>query len=202
MSETIDDLGRTEAVGEARALARAALSRAATMWDDSRSPIPLVALDAWVALASRIRPRASLPDLSITWVELLPARTPVLEDHRELERFTEWLSICRLLWDYGPQVEAELGFGPDRVDLMVSFQKQVDHRAWLDDRPLDAIALDLVLRALDSIAELDTQLAPRSREIAGQLLMDAPAIPQTTVRPPPPLAQSETFDVRRVLVDL
>lgn len=202
VSETIDDLGRTEAVGEARALARAALSRAATMWDDSSSPIPLVALDAWVALASRVRPRPPLPDLSITWVELLPARAPMLDHHAELGRFADWLSMCRLLWHYGPQLEAELGFGPDHVDLMVTFQREVDHRAWRDAGSFDATALDLVLRALDSIAELEVRLAPRSQEIAGQLVMHAPPIPRSGGAPAQPQSPTETFDVRRVLFDL
>jgi hypothetical protein len=203
LAETIDDLGGTEAVGEARALARAALSRATSLWDAAHAPIPLLALDAWVALARRIKPRPSLPDLSITWVELLPARAPELDDGGSLERFAEWLWLCQLLSGYDPEQEDEFGFGSEHLDLLLRFQGKVGRWATtLDARSLQSTTLDLVLRALESIALLEPALQRSSREIAYMLTIDTSVPPEPGAPPPPPRTQSEAFDVRRVLEDL
>jgi hypothetical protein len=203
VSEAIGGLGRTEAVGEARALARAALARAQQVWDASRAPIPIQALDAWVGLATAIRPRAPLPDVSLTWVELLPTHAPELDDLAALDRFTEWLWLCRLLSDYGPGFPNGLGFGRDQHDLAGGFQSKVDRqRIKYGARSFDATTLDLAVRALDSIAVLDSRLAPYSREIIYMLTIDTsvPERPGTAGPPAPP--PTEAFDVRRVLSDL
>lgn len=203
LTETIDDLAGTEAVGEARAVARAALSRATSLWDAAHAPIPLLALDAWVALARRIKPRPSLPDLSITWVELLPARAPELDDRGSLERFAEWLWLCQLLSGYDPEQGDEFGFGSEHLDLVLRFKENVGR--WgttLGARSSQSTTLDLVLRALESIALLEPALQRSSREIAYMLTLDTSGPPEPGAPPPPLPTQHETFDVRRVLEDL
>jgi hypothetical protein len=209
VSETIDDLGDSDEVGEARALARAVLSRTAKVWDATHSPIPLLALDPWMGVWSVLRPPPPLPDLSVTWVELAPTRPPALDDLAALERFTEWLSMCRLMSTYGVRLHDELGVGSDRADLMpsqirvmASFQNGVDQRLFRRGaRSFEAATLDLVLRALDSIGLLAPELTPASHEISFTLRMH-PAAPQAGGIPGPPPAPSDPFDVRRVLADL
>ena len=207
--ETIDDLGDAEEVAEARALARAVLSRTAKVWDDAQSPIPLLALDPWMGVWSVLRPQPPLPDLSITWVESVPARAPALDDLAALERFTEWLSMCRLMSAYGVRLRDELGVGsdhanlvPSQIPVLKSFQDDVDQRRnRRGAQSFDAVTLDLVLRALDSIAVLAPELTPASQEISFTLRMDT-SVAQTGGIPGPPPAPSDPFDVRRVLADL
>ena len=211
LSETIDDLGDSDEVAEAQALARAVLSRTAKVWDASHSPVPLLALDPWMAVWSVLRPQPGLPDLSITWVELAPTRPPALDDLAALERFTEWLSMCRLMSAHGVRLRDELGGGSDHADLMPSripvlrsFQDDVDQRRNRHGaRSFDAATLDLVLRALDCIAVLAPELAPASQEISFTFRMDS-SVAQAGGIPGPPSAPapSDPFDVRRVLADL
>jgi hypothetical protein len=209
LSETIDDLGDSEEAGEAQALARAVLSRTSKMWDAAHAAIPLLALDPWMGVWSVLRSQPPLPDLSITWVELVPTRAPALDDLATLERFTEWLSMCRLMSAYGVRLHDELGVGSDHADLMSSqvgvmksFQDDVDQRRntrgaeWFD-----AATLDLVLRALDSIAVLAPELTTASQDISFTLRMDT-STPQTGGVTAPPSAPTDPFDVRRVLADL
>ena len=203
LTETIDDLAGTEAVGEARAVARAALSRATSLWDAAHAPIPLLALDGWVALARRIKPRPSLPDLSITWVELLPARAPELDDHGSLERFAEWLWLCQLLSGYDPEQGDEFGFGSEHLELLAQFQGEVDRRCMMQGaQAFESTTLDLVLRALESISLLGPELRRYSREIAYMLTIDTSLSSDPGAALPPPRTLGETFDVRRVLEDL
>jgi hypothetical protein len=209
LSETIDALGDSEEVGEAQALARAVLSRTSKLWDAAHSPIPLLALDPWMGVWSVLRPQPPLPDLSITWVELVPTRAPVLDDLAALERFTEWLSMCRLMSAYGVRLHDELGAGsdhaalmPSQLGVMTSFQDDVDRRRnTRGAESFDAATLDLVLRALDSIAMLAPQLTPVSQDISFTLRMDT-STPQAGGVTAPPPAPTDPFDVGRVLADL
>ncbi len=55
--------------------------------------------------------------------QLLPTKTPPLDDRAALERFADWLALCELLRDYeqlGDHDQLrldELGFGPDQLAL-------------------------------------------------------------------------------------
>ncbi len=203
LADTIGELGETAAAGEGRALARAVLARTAALWDASRAPIPLLCLEAWLALASNLTPRPLPPALSVTWVELLPTRVPELDDRVGLERFADWLAMCELLWGYhGPGLRGELGFGSDQIRLLTEFMYRVDdRRAQRDSAPIAAASLDPILRALRSIASLRPELGGYADHIAYVLrgVSGAPVAP-------PPLAEAdpreENFDVRRVLADL
>src|SRR5262249_28804947 len=147
--------------------ARTVLARTSAAWDLAHKPIPPDALYAWIALARRLTPRPSSPDLKATWVELLPACAPGVGDRTGVERFVEWLSLCELLWDYDESLRDRLTFGTEQVHMMVVFLTRVE-QAHLADAPTKAIA-EPVPRALDSIAKLAPELAGFARPIRGRL---------------------------------
>jgi hypothetical protein len=185
---------------EAQAAARTALARTAVLWDAAHTPIPLAALEAWLALGRTLRPRPELPELSVTWVELLPTHAPALDDLVEMERFNDWLALCEMLVRYDAALSSERR---EHRDVMAEFLDRVDLRRLEQcPEPLAPTELEPVLRALDSIASLAPELSLSAENLARVLrrarTTDAPG-PTTSEQPS---YVGEAFEVRRVLADL
>jgi hypothetical protein len=193
----IDDLRGSRARNEAQALARIALERCGRRWDAARAPIPFASLEAWLDLAGRLQPAPALPSLAVTWAELLPARSPSPDDRAEVERFSDWLMLCRLLWHEHSEIRTRLDLGPQQLGFMLDF---LDNLARRPELPRD----DQVLRALEAIAELIPQLRGRAERMARRARgyeeggwRAWPAASEISAE-----ADGERFDVRRVLADL
>lgn len=196
LGQAIEELEGCREALEAHAMARTTLSRVAALWDAAASPIPLVQLAAWLEVAAVLDARPTLPRLSLTWVELLPASVPEPDDRAAVERFGDWLTLCALLWDYDPELKARLGHNDDHVELMASFLGRAElHKS------LPGPEADQVLRALELIAVLEPDLQGLARFV-GRDLRSAATSPSglepDDSEPPPP----DLFEVRRVLADL
>ncbi len=197
LSEAIVALGDRHGRDEACAAAGIVLTRTAALWDASRKPIALDALYAWISLARNLAPRPAPPDLSVTWVELLPARAPQLDDRVGLERFADWLNVCELLWSYDADLRERLGFGVEQVHVMITFLTRVEQAGQPGGE-----SSQLLRRALTSIGSLAPELSGYAQFIAARL-DDEVGFGSTHVPPPdPPFYRSQRFDVRRVLLDL
>ena len=107
--------------GEARALARITLERAASAWQTAAAPVSLDCVEAWLVLATllggTVRPRFLAP----TWAELLPARLPDPGDLPEAQRFTDWMTLYDLVVTYAPDLLDELGYGVAQRRLRTEF---------------------------------------------------------------------------------
>ena len=195
----IDDLGDGHAGLEARALAMTTLTRIADGWDGARAPVALSALDVWLALSELLASPPPLPPaaLAVTWAELLPVRLPELGDREAVERFADWVELCRLLWTGHPDVWETIDFGPDQLELVVGFVEHADAvRADGDEQ---------MRRALEAIAGLIPQLHDRAAQLARRAQLDLGggewdvAEPSHQVIPAP---RDDVIDVHRVLADL
>lgn len=122
---------------------------------------------------------------------------PDLDDRAGLEPFADWLALCELLWDYDETLRDRLGFGIDQVHVMIAFVGRVEERR-MRSGPIG----DPVPRALESIAALQPELGGYARHVRNTLPREAGVA--TTVEPTQGLTyyRGETFDVRRVLLDL
>jgi hypothetical protein len=196
----IDDLGEGHAGLEARALALTALTRIADAWDGARAPVALGALDAWLALADRLRPPPPLPPaaLAVTWAELLPVRLPEPGDREALERFADWLELCRLLWHGHPDVWEAIDFGPDQLELVAAFVERAGGEV---PPPAD----EHVRRALEAIAAVVPQLSIRAAQLARRAALDLGGGEWGVAEPSEhviPARHDDVVDVHRVLADL
>ncbi|MGH2915735.1 MAG: hypothetical protein ACRDMX_12195 [Solirubrobacteraceae bacterium] len=177
------EMTRGEALGEARVLARAALTRSAERWQDECEPIPLFLLEAWLALSGRLHPPSAPPSLAATWAALLPARVPALDDEGELARFVDWLTLCEILSAFSPRLLRSLSGESERIELSVGFMRRVSAA---DAR---ARASEHVVRAYDGAARL----------------IGSPSIAPDTAYAPAPASDAPSSDatlVQRVLADL
>jgi hypothetical protein len=196
---------RDERSGEAKALARTVLARLAKLWEQAEAPIPLAALEAWLVLASRLRPGSrgpAPPNLERTWAELLPARAPDLEDLQGVERFADWLTFADLLLVYRPDDLERFRFR-DQAWVINIFVDNVEGAHWR----LDTGAHDHVVRALRKIEILGPVLEGVSPNFWSQLYAAVPELQhETEPRRREPLAGERPgwrlFDVARVLEDL
>jgi hypothetical protein len=200
---------RDERSGEAKALARTVLARLAHLWEHAEAPIPLQALEAWLALARRVRPGSRAPtppNLERTWAELLPATAPDVEDLQAVERFADWLTLADLLRVYRPKDLERFRFG-DQASVINIFVDSLDGAPW----GLDPGARDHVLRALRQIELLAPALESMSpyfwSQLDGAVLEFLELQHERSPRPSPePLAGQQPgwrlFDVARVLEDL
>lgn len=103
---------------EARALARMALERSAALWNTSGMVVELDCLDAWLSLSNRLDPPVWPTFLVPTWAELLPAGLPESRDLAEVQRFTDWVTLCELLGAFAPGLLEQLGYGEEHDALI------------------------------------------------------------------------------------
>ena len=203
-------LSETEAEDESAArrevesLAEMALARTRRDWDARGEPIPIGLLDAWLALARRLRPPPEPPALAVTWADLLPAIVPELTDVAEVGRLADWLTLCQMLDEFSPQVLLGLGFGPENEALIGRFL------ALVASGP-DAARADHVIRALDAVGPNLINLRGPAQRLAAWLRAettpDDPWPLQEWLagdpgREPRPPVTGEAYDVARVLADL
>jgi hypothetical protein len=213
LSALLDSIGsavalRDERSGEAKALARTVLVRIAKLWERAEAPIPLQALEAWLALARRVRPGSrgpAPPNLERTWAELLPASAPDLDDLQAVERFADWLTLAHLLLVYRPEDLERFRFN-DQAWVIDNFLS-LEGARWR----VDPGARDHVLRALRQIELLAPALEGMSpyfwSQLHGAVLEFRELGGETAPRPrAEPLAGERPgwrlFDVARVLEDL
>lgn len=191
LAATIDNLETAPDAGEARALSALVLTRVAKRWDAGHDAIALPPLGAWLRLARRLQPPPEPPSLGVTWAELLPARTPDPADVAEVQRFTDWLILCRLL---APEQLAPLGWSPDQMRPITEFVERVTADP-------TGFAADPVIQALEAASELHPWLGGRARRLIALL---GRVEPEPWVAPPEPEAPGPAggFDIDRVLADL
>jgi hypothetical protein len=214
LNALLDTIGSAVALpdersGEAMALARTVLARVAKLWEHAEAPIPLQALEAWLALARRLRPGSRAPappNLERTWAELLPARAPGLEDLQAVERFADWLTLADLLLVFRPEDLERFRFN-DQAWVINIFVDSLEGAGWR----VDPGARDRVLRAVRQIELLAPALEGMSPYFWSQLhgavlefrkLGDETA-PRVGAEPLPGESPGwRLFDVARVLEDL
>jgi hypothetical protein len=110
---------------EAGGLARMALERTAALWAAAGAPVLMDCVDAWLSLSARLDPPLSPDFLGPTWAELLPAALPDPEDLAEVQRFTDWLTLCELLGEFSRELLERLGFGRDHEALISRYREQL-----------------------------------------------------------------------------
>jgi hypothetical protein len=193
LAASIDAADTVRSAGEIGALARMVLERVARRWDAAHAAIPLPTLDAWLRLSRRVEPRADPPSLALTWAELLPAEAPAPDDLPEVQRFTDWLILCRIL---SAQSLAALGWGPGQLTVIAEFVDRVEADP-------SRSATDAVIQALEAAARVHPELGGRARRVSA-ILLEPDARPAWRPRPPGPdePGVAEGFDVARVLADL
>jgi hypothetical protein len=189
---------------ELLALARSVLQRLVSIWNGTRAPVPLPALDGWFALAGSLPPEPtppSPPDLTRTWAELFPAVTPDLADRASTERFADWLALADLLRQYRPAELDRLHFD-NASETIGDFLTDVER----DPETIHPAAYEHVMSALRRIQTLTPAVELRSMNLASRL-GHATQEPAATRHPPEPPPRRERtgrrrFDVGRVLQDL
>jgi hypothetical protein len=115
--------GNRKAGGEARALARMALERSAATWASAGTPVLLDCVDAWLSLSAQLDPPVWPSFLDATWADLLPAGLPEPEDLTEVQRFTDWVTLCDLLAEFSLELLGELGFSGEHNTLIRRFRE-------------------------------------------------------------------------------
>jgi hypothetical protein len=204
VGQAITALDESGAHAEAIALAGTVLTRLTSLWDATKDPIPLQALDGWLTLAGRLprdAPRPAPPYLVRTWAELLPAGAPSLEDRDGVERFADWLTLAELLHVNFPEALGRLQFLDD-LHLVDGFLGEVESHP---DK-IHPAAHEHVQRALGLIETL----APRRSNLAhyffarlGAARARIPEMPSASTEPLAAEAWGwRLFDVARVLDDL
>jgi len=157
-------------------------------------------LEPWVQLRSWLSERTPLPDLTRTWIELLPSAAPDVDSPTELDAIHDWLCLAATVRWRLPELAAELDF-PMRYrsaleNLVASAAKAGD----VVEPPQTAA---LLARVLDRLADAAPEVAPD-------------VVAHTTARlrwtvgplddPPPPRSRGRTVEgptiVDRILDDL
>jgi hypothetical protein len=199
LSAAHDDLWRDGSGREADALAQTTLARTKKLWKAAGRPIGLDQLGAWLSLASRLKPRPQLPDLDVTWAELLPTGCPALADRGEVERFTDWFLLLGMLGRYHRRLLADGGIDSPQRRLAVAFVDEAEF-------DLPAASSVHVMRALEAIAEVMPVLSERVEMLAALARPEEAADTWAAGPPPRELLEEpremQAFDVVRVLMDL
>jgi hypothetical protein len=192
-----DTIGATRSDrAEAEALARMLLLRLRRRWDASRAPIPLPELEGWLTLAEHLIPEPEPPSLDLTWAELLPACPPSLDDHEELERFADWLSLAAMLRDTRPDVLRGLGFR-SHDETIERFLEAIEEAR---NYALPLSAGDSLVRALGAAVTFKPRYA-RGAETWLGAIGRAGGGPRR-LPADDPISERRLFDVSRVLEDL
>lgn len=127
------------AAGEAGALARMALERSAATWEATGAPVLLDCVDAWLSLSAALDPRVWPTFLTATWADLLPVGLPEPQDLAEVQRFTDWVTLCDLLSEFSLELLGELGFSGQHNTLIRRFREgppgESKLRLWSGDPP-------------------------------------------------------------------
>jgi hypothetical protein len=110
--------------GEARAVARMALERTASVWESANAPVSLDCVDAWLGLSKHFDPVVWPGFLAVTWAELLPTGLPELDDLPEMQRFTDWVTLVELAGSFSPDLLGELGYGSAHGKLRRAFKER------------------------------------------------------------------------------
>jgi hypothetical protein len=128
--------------GEARALARMALERTASMWEAANAPVPLDCIDAWLGLSKHFDPVVWPGFLAVTWAELLPTKLPDPDDLTEVQRFTDWVTLADLAGSFSPDLLGELGYGSAQGKLRSTFndleRRERERRVQIGESPVPA----------------------------------------------------------------
>jgi hypothetical protein len=182
---------------EADALAVFALERVTALWNGRQATLPVAALEAWLAAASRLSDPPRAPQVAPLWIELLPTEPVQLRSLEELVRFDEWLALADVLRVYAPEELERFAFPERQSDVLASF---VDAATTCPDD-----AEDLVTQILRRIRRVAPAYAPAAAEATHALAVrDEPWFEvrfETHPRRPEPVATDRIL-VERVLRDL
>jgi hypothetical protein len=198
---------------ELDALAVYALACIARRWDETRAVIQVGLLSVWFELAADLPERPAPPDFATTWIELLPAEHPHLDDDVELARWDEWTALAELLMEHVPQALVTFAFPARQGDAIRAFVACANAE---EDAIWHSARRELVGQILRRLA----RLAPALSVGAGRIWLkfsepppspfDEPAFdPRPISRElrrildaPTPRPHSDAALVRRVLRDL
>src|SRR5581483_10374060 len=86
-----------------------------------RRPRAAAARKSWLRLAASCPTAPPLPELTGTWVELVPASASAFAVQEERIRFDDWTSLCELLASHAPQTLAAFGFPEQQRKVIESF---------------------------------------------------------------------------------
>jgi hypothetical protein len=155
---------------EIHALASITLERIRQTWDAAHAPISVSLLDAWLTTASQLPEPPAAPDVTATWIELVPTRTIDLRSPTELHRLEEWGSLVAVL--AGSASETLTRFDFPRAQLAF-LERLVDEAATLSaegqELPLTRDVLARVLHRLAHLPALTPVWGVRARAIAATL---------------------------------
>jgi len=164
-----EELGRRRGA-ELRALASLVLDLLRASWDRAGAPIPTDVLERWLALARHV-PRVRPPDLTATWVELLPkpdGHDPSIADVR---RLADWLRVAAALHRAAPQVLRDLGF-PERYRNVL--ETMLDSARALVFVPRDDPRLFDLVEALRVLGALQAEYKPLTAWLVAWLVPPLP----------------------------
>jgi hypothetical protein len=194
----LDDVRRAELA----TVAARALELVERRWDATGEPIPLWALEEWLALAGRLPASPPPPRLGVTWVELLPPERLDDPSPDDLRRVREWLGLAAILESYDPGELAALGF-PERY--WARFDAVLEAAGWNQAAELDPERRALLSDVLDALGRVMPPLRARARWVREGLGrepgLDRPGDPPE-LGPEPQLGAGASWGVQRVLRDL
>jgi hypothetical protein len=182
---------------ETAALAALTLERLAAAWDARHLTLAVAALEAWFALASRLREPPPAPGVAGTWIELLPTGPVYLGSREEIIRFDEWLALADVLRAFAPEELERFEFPERQRHVFAAFVSAAT-------KPPPE-AEDVVTHVLNRIRRVAPAYAPGAvRATRALAAKDEPWFEvrfETHVRRPDPAPSDRTL-VERVLRDL
>ena len=185
---------------ELLALAAETLELVRRRWDDRKEHIEPRLLEAWVDVAVKLPKPPMLPQISVTWMEVLPDLPPDMDTPSELNAFDDWLRLGALLRSFAPALAAELGFPDAHITLLRNFIDRA--RELLDRAELPATA-GLVAQVLQRMM----QGAPEAAYDAYAIVVMLTVEPRSPSLGELPLVRSASLTagpavVERILADL
>jgi hypothetical protein len=192
------------ALAEAHALSRAFLARVAAIWNASRAPVALPALEAWLSVGKRLSPRPEPPALGVTWAELLPIRAPDFADRASLGHFADWLTLAELLLEYDDELLVALRFPAQSLQPCQAFLDELSQSV----QCLDPRDVDQAVQILAAMVKLVGPLTERAYLLRGRLEDHAQAFSEPALEVPWAAETGSSprgtghLDVQRVLEDL
>jgi len=185
---------------ELLALAAETLELLRRRWDDRMEHIEPRLLEAWVDVAVKLPEPPMLPQISVTWMELLPDLPPDMDTPSELNAFDDWLRLGALLRGFAPALAAELGFPDAHLTLL---RNSIDRARELLDRAELPATSGLVAQVLQRMM----QGAPEAAYDAYAIIVMLTVVPRSPSLGELPLVRTAGLTagpaiVERILADL
>ena len=157
------------------------LGLVARRWSHERRPVSIGVLQSWLRLAASCPTAPPLPELTGTWVELVPTSAFAFDVREERIRFDDWTSLCEVLASHAPQILAAFGFPEQQREVIESFVSAAETADLAALPPAQRELLRPILRRLSRLGVTDPV---RAANAAARLatVRDEPELPEVYPR--------------------